>query len=218
MALNNYSVRNAVQVFQQHGFSLSHHLHVLDIAGVPDYVKKELIDLEGRVYIKTASVPKVGVAKIDYKYQAFPLTMPGQIEFENEQTWSIRMPSDFLLRNALERWIFDLANPDSSCGIGKVPCQSTYVDYMLVGQNCDVSRGYRLIGMFPVSVGAVQYNQEDTAMVDFDFVFHIQRWEPISINESLVSIQDNRLDAIYSSFDAQIASGLQSCVGKNITV
>lgn len=209
------SIKNAQQIFQKHGFSRSHELRIHDVGeGIPSYVKNELIEDGGRTYIQTASLPKVSISNIEVRYQNFPFNMPGQIEFETEQSWTIRLPSDFLLRNALERWIFATQNPDTNCGLGQFPCETSSIDYVVVSPTCDAIRGYRMIGVYPASVGAVQYNQETVDSVTFDFTFRYQRWEPLNINDTFGIPNANQADAIFESYESRIAAGLNTCTDK----
>lgn len=216
MALNNFSIRGAEATFRHHGFSKSHQLRILDVNGLPDYLRNELIDQNGRVYISQASLPSVKVQNIEVRYQNFPFQLPGQIEFEHVATFTARTPSDFLLRSSLERAVFALANPETTCG-GQFPCDSSTLTYAVLGDDCSIVRGYKLIGVYVESVGAIQYNQESMDVVTFDFTLRYQRWEPLDLNESYEAAT-NEIDAIYQSFESKIATGVGAQCNTKTTI
>jgi hypothetical protein len=201
------SVRIAEKVFKQHDFSRSHQLRLFDMNNVPDYVTNQFIDQEGRVYITSASVPGVKFNDIAVNFQAFPFHIPGQMEFDGTWTLNIKTPGDYLVRGAMERWMFSIQNPDTSCGAFQFPCPDTSIDLAVVAPDCSVVRGYRLIGVYPQSVGPIAYNQEEVNVTNFDVTFMYQRWIPLEINDSDTPYASN-VDSVFQSFESKIAAGV----------
>jgi hypothetical protein len=216
--LNAFSIRSAQSTFTTHDFSRSHQLKLLDFNGIPDYMRNEFIDLNGRAYITTLSVPEKTTDILEVSHQNFKFRIPGQQQFPGEYVMNIRTPGSYLTRNACERWMNSLFSVDSSCGNFSFPCSDASMDIGVLAPNCDFIRGYRLIGIFPKTVGQIQYNQENIELTNFDFTIGYQYWEPFQINDSLdLGINTNQVDSIYQSFESKIAAGVgTACVGKSI--
>ncbi len=216
--LSDYSIRGAEATFRKNDFSRSHQLKIIDFNGVPEYVRNEFIDLNGRAYVSSSSVPGVSITNIPLMYQSFEFNIPGQVKFEGTYTINIKTAGSYLVRNACERWINSLYSVDTSCGAFGFPCPDATMDIGVLAPNCDFIRGYRLIGIYPQNVGPIQYNQENVELTNFDFTIQYQRWEPFQINDSLdLGINTNQVDSVYQSFESKIAAGVgTACVGKSI--
>lgn len=211
------SLKTAAQIFKQHDFSRQHQLRILDLLNVPDYVRNEIIDLEGRVFLTISSVPQKSISTMEVPYLGFRFRYPNMVEYPG--TWQITFntPADYLVRNAIERWMNDTVNEQTLCGVG-VPCESTAIDLALLGPSCNVVRGYRLIGVWPSEIGEVAYDQSSTERTTFTVTFTYQRWEPININDTAIEEgNQNQIDSVYESFASTIAAGVgTSCNGKTV--
>jgi hypothetical protein len=209
------SIKTAGQVFKQHDFSRQHQLRLLDFNNVPDYVRKEFIDLEGRLYITSMVVPAKSISKLEIPFMSFTFRAPNMVQYPGDWQITLSTPADYLTRNAVERWMNDVINEQTLCGSG-FPCQDTYIDLAVLGPNCQVVRGYRLIGVWPSDIGEVAYNQESTNRTTFSVTFTYQRWEPIDINDTIIEEgNQNQIDSVYEGFESKIAAGVgTSCVGK----
>ena len=206
------SVRIAEKVFKQHDFSRSHQLRLFDMNNVPEYVSQQFIDLEGRVYITSATIPGVNIADIEVSFQAFKLHIPGQIEYEGSWTVTIQTPGDFLVRGAMERWMYSIVNPDTSCGAFQFPCPDVSIDLAVLAPDCSVVRGYRLVGVYPGKVGQITYNQTEVGITTFDVTFMYQRWVPIEINDSDTPYAST-YDTTFQSLDSRLAVGIGAPCG-----
>ena len=214
--LSNFSIRGAEQVYKQHDFSRSHQLKILDFNGVPDYVRDEFINLNGRYFATSYSVPGISIENVTVPYQSFKFNIPGQVNFEGTYTINIKTAGSFLVRNACERWITSLFNVDSSCGNFGFPCPDASLLIGVMAPNCQLIRGYKLIGVYPQNVGPIAYNQENIELTNFDFTLQYQRWEPVDINDTLIEANSaSQVDSIYEGFESKIAAGVGSnCVNK----
>jgi hypothetical protein len=213
--INSFSIRGAEQTYKTHDFSRSHQLKILDFNGVPDYVKKEFIDLDGRYYATSYSVPEMSVQNLTVPFQSFNFNIPGQIAFPGTYVINIKTAGSFLVRNACERWIHSLFSVDSSCGNFGFPCPDVTLSIGVMAPDCSFIRGYRFIGVYPQAVGQIQYNQENVELTNFDFTLQYQRWEPFDLNETIASDSPNQLDSVFESFESRIAAGVgTSCSNK----
>lgn len=210
------SIKKALQVFAQHDFSRSFQLRLLDMNNVPDYVRRELIDQEGRVYITSAVIPGRTITNIDVPYQGFNFKLPGQVSYDtNPWTLTFRTAGDFLGRNALERWSFETANDETSCGKFNLPCENTTIDIAVMSPKCEIIRVYRLHGVYPQNVSEIQYNQESVEGTTFTAAFHYQYWRPAQgFDTGLVdseNVNQSFIDDVYATYESKIQQGTGSC-------
>lgn len=208
------SIQKAKQVFQEHDFSRQNQIRILDVGpGVPPYVRAELIEKPtgagGYLYATTYSVPGRNINNIQIPFQGFNFNIPGQVSYEpNPWTISFNTPGDYLVRNAFERWSFATINEDTSCGQFNFPCDSSSIDIAILSPKCQIIRVYRLIGVYPQSVGPIQYDQSAIEKTTFDVALHYQMWRPVLNFDSGSIDTDNvaaaEIDLIYTGYENKI--------------
>ena len=211
------SIKKAYETFKQHDFSRSFQLRILDMNNVPDYVEREIIASEGRLYATTFVVPGRTIQNIDVPYQGFQFKVPGQVAYDSPNPWAItfKTPGDYLVRNALERWSFETANDETACGRFNLPCENTTIDIAVLSPKCEVIRVYRLHGVYIQNVSEIQYNQENVENTTFTAAFHYQYWRPANgFDTGLVdsTAVDNRaVDNIFATYESRIQQGTGAC-------
>ena len=211
------SIKKAYDVFRAHDFSRSFQLRVLDVGdGVPNYVRKELIDQEGRVYITTAIVPGRTVTDISIPYQGFKFHVPGQVEYtSNPWQLTFKTPGDYLVRNALERWSFATASDETSCGSFNMPCKNSNIAIAVLSPKCEILKIYRLYGVYPSAISEISYNQEEVTNTTFTTTFHYQYWRPEGGNDTGLiesgGSLSNEVDGVYQTLSTATDQGLASC-------
>jgi hypothetical protein len=211
------SIKKAYDVYRTHDFSRSFQLRILDVGdGVPSYVRKELIDQEGRVYINTASVPGRTITDVKIPYQGFNFHAPGQVEYANNP-WKldIKTPGDYLLRNALERWSFETASDETSCGSYNMPCKNSNIAIAILSPKCEILKIYRLYGVYIQNISEIAYNQENVEVTKFTADFHYQYWRPEGGNDTGLiesgGSLSNEVDGVYQTLANATDQGLASC-------
>ena len=216
------SIQKAKQVFQEHDFSRQNQIRILDVGpGVPAYVRQELIEKPvgagGYLYATSYAVPGRTINNIQVPFQGFNFNIPGQVSYEpNPWTVTFNTPGDYLVRNAMERWSFATINEDTSCGSFNFPCDTASIDLAVLSPQCKIMRVYRLIGVYPQSVGPIEYDQTAIERTTFQVALHYQMWRPVLNFDSGAIDVDNRaaleIDSIYSGFESQIlANNSKSC-------
>lgn len=180
------SIQLAKQVFQRHDFSRQNQIRIVGVGdGVPDYVRRDLIENNGSYYATTLVVPGKSITNIDVPVAGFPFKIPGQTTYEpNPWTVNFRTPGDYFLRNSLERWSFHVMNEESMCGAFQMPCDNATLDIAVFSPGCQAIKGYKLIGVWPQSIGSISYDQTAVEVTQFDVALHYQWWRPIDINDS----------------------------------
>lgn len=221
------SIKNAREVFQQHDFSRSWQIRILNMNNVPDYVYREIIDksgggMGGHVYVKTLVIPGREITNIEVPYQGFPLNYPGMAKYSpNPWPMTVRTPGDYLVRNALERWSFDVISDETSCGKLSV-CEDTTIDLAVLAPNCDILRVYRLHGVYPQSVGEIPYNIEGNDITEFSVALQYQYWRAASPNDTGAidsgAGPGGEIDSVFASFEARIANGVGAACNTGITL
>jgi hypothetical protein len=215
------SIKEAREVYAQHDFSRNHQIRILDMAGVPDYVRNELLykpaGQGGAVYATSIIIPGREIKDIVTTYQGFDFHSPGMVQYTpNPWTISFRTPGDYLVRNAFEQWSFDTVSDETTCGAFKFPCPGSSIDLAILSPGCTIERVYRLIGVYPQSVGQIQYNLENNETTTFDVSLHYQYWRLVNNNDSGSIDTDNSdralIDSTYAGYGAKIqANNTTNC-------
>jgi hypothetical protein len=211
------SINIAKQVFQRHDFSRQNQIRILDVGpGVPDYVRRDLIDLQGHYYATAVTVPGRSITNIQVPVAGFQFNVPGQATYEpNPWPVTFRTPGDYYLRNSLERWSFETMNEETMCGAFQFPCDTASLDIAVFTPGCQALKGYKLIGVYPQNVGLISYDQTAVEVTTFDVALHYQWWRPIALNDTglidIMSRTASLIDGTYQSLEATVGSAGQAC-------
>lgn len=211
------SIKNAYEVYKEHDFSRNHQFRIISMDGVPDYVATELLDkpygLGGWLYWESSTIPGRAVEDLPITYQGFKFHVPGAISYDpNPWNVTFKTPGDFLVRNAMERWHFEMFNDETSCGRFQIPCPSTTIDIGLLDSKCRVVRQYRLVGVYPQKVGSIAYSQGSMEPTTFQVDWMYQWWRPVPV--SLEVLDDGTspiVDGIYENYHRQILQSKGDC-------
>jgi hypothetical protein len=216
------SIKKAYDTFKQHDFSRSFQLRILGMNNVPDYVQRELITQEGRLYATSYVVPGRSIQNIDVPFQGFQFKLPGQVAYDSPNPWQItfRTAGDYLARNALERWSFETANDETSCGRFNLPCENTTIDIAVLSPKCEIIRVYRLHGVYIQNVSQIDYNQENSEGTTFTAAFHYQYWRPAGgYDTGLVdstNVNNGIVDGVFATYESKIQQSTGECPPVNI--
>jgi hypothetical protein len=211
------SIRSAYEVYTQHDFSRGFQWRLIDMSGVPEYVVRELLDKPfgkgGLYYINTATVPGRTLGDADVTYQGFPFRIPGPVQYQGTWPLTFKTPSDYLGRNALERWHFEIFSDETSCGRFKVPCPNATIDFGLMNHECRIIRQYRLVGIYPHSIGEISYDvAEGVQVTTFNVEFKYQWWRPVPANnQQIFSGTEDNVDGVYQDYYQKIMSQTGNC-------
>ncbi len=211
------SLSIAKQVFQRHDFSRQNQIRILDVGpGVPEYVRRDLIDLQGHYYATTVIIPGRSIANIDVPVAGFNFKVPGQASYEpNPWTVQFRTPGDYYLRNSFERWSYETMNEDTMCGAFNFPCDTSSIDIAVFTPGCKAIKGYKLVGVFPQNVGPINYDQTNVAVTTFDVALQYQWWRPMVLNDTgLIDVMSRTaaiVDGTYEALEATTGSSGPAC-------
>ncbi len=215
------SIQKAYSIFAQHDFSRQQQIRILSMNNVPQYVYDEIIEKPagagGYVYATTYSVPGRSIQDLEIPYQGFKFHVPGQVSYDQPNPWTINFKTagDYLVRNALERWSFEVVNDETSCGVFNIPCADTTIDIAVLAPSCSILRVYRLHGVYPQQISNIEYNQEENGFTTFTAGFHYQYWRLVNnFDTGLLSSEEaagGDVDAVYASYESSILNAKGLC-------
>ena len=135
-------------------------------------------ETESMAFLCSATtLPASTVGEIVVPFRGRNIYMAGDREFEQWSTTIIN-DTDFLVRNAIERWSNGMNNMSDNEGlVNPVDYQvDAFVDHL--DRNGNTIKSYTFRGMFPVSVGSIALTYDPaTALETFECTWRYQYWE-----------------------------------------
>ncbi len=215
------SIKNAYDAYRQHDFSRSHQFRFISIFGAPDYVVRELVEKPlgegGVLYLKSTTIPGRVVKDIPAAYHGFNFHVPGAVEYpDNPWTVTFKTPGDYLIRNAMERWHFEMFSDETSCGNYKIPCPNTVIRLGLTDSSrCKIIRVYDLVGVYPSKIGPITYNVENAELTDFPIEFYYQYWRLAPNNDTgltdSLAVDNTLIDSTFQKYHNDIVETEEVC-------
>ena len=135
-------------------------------------------ETESMAFLCSATtLPASTVGEVIVPFRGRNIYMAGDREFEQWSTTIIN-DTDFLIRNAIERWSNGMNNMSDNEGlVNPVDYQvDAFVDHL--DRNGNTIKSYTFRGMFPISLGAIDLNYDPaTALETFECTWRYQYWE-----------------------------------------
>jgi len=127
---------------------------------------------------KAASIPPSVLGKIEIPFQGRKIKVAGDREFGEAFTVTVINDTDFMLRNAFERWSDGINNHSSNGGL------TNFSEYAVDGTVEQLDRAgntlkvYTFRGMYPENISAIElaYDQENQIQ-EFTVALQYQFWE-----------------------------------------
>jgi len=148
-----------------------------------DLARKHLwtINIDGQdelvLYAVSSAWPSKAVNPIEVPYLGFTFKVPGVAKFDETWKVTVRDSNDFSVRKKLSAWLDRLYNPKS--GQANYTTEA-FKEGTLFALKPDLSKSVEIVmvGMFPTSIGAVDYDYaSDGEVITYDVEFAYQRWE-----------------------------------------
>ena len=176
---NIYNLRRADSSFRRHGFSKQNHMRPIKVG--PEPFNSRI--LQGIYYMTTTDLPALSRDALDVPFQGTPLKTQGALKFgDNTTKIGFKTAGDFLARNAIEQWMFELGNPLDGTGSYCVGEDST-IQYAIVNDTGRIVRGVEMFGVFPTSVDAISYDNDGVQPTKFTATFAYNYWTPLDISQ-----------------------------------
>ena len=135
-------------------------------------------ETESMAFLCTATnLPQSEIGELTVNFRGRPIYMAGDRTF---QTWTTTIinDTDFLIRNAIERWSNGINNHSDNEGlVNPVDYQvDAFVDHL--DRNGNTVKSYTLRGLFPTDIAAIDLSyDEQTAIEEFSVTFAYQYFE-----------------------------------------
>ena len=126
---------------------------------------------------QATNLPQSEIGELTVNFRGRPIYMAGDRPF---QTWTTTIinDTDFLIRNAIERWSNGINNHSDNEGlVNPVDYQvDAFVDHL--DRNGNTIKSYTFRGMFPTIIGQVDLTMEQaTTLETFECTWRYQYWE-----------------------------------------
>lgn len=152
-------------VAQQRDFSRKFQLKVFSIGGI--------LNQDDNVYITTATIPGYSITNVPTPYMGLSFNIPGTGKFEGSDAWSVtfRCDAQLNIRQKLIEWqkvIFNSFVNETGESTGNISprAQASIAEMGLIGNDGNTEiRKFKLIGIYPVSVGAMDYDTTDDGQI-----------------------------------------------------
>jgi len=135
------------------------------------YVDNDLL------YVTTATLPGKEIANQPVPFMGLEFNVPGSVKYTGSNAWVLKFRCDegLNIRNKLENWIKEIFDDATSSGKYGVPTEQASMD--LLGKDLAPIRRYNFIGIYPVSLGPLNYDiTGDGKPLDFDVTLAYQFW------------------------------------------
>jgi hypothetical protein len=188
------SLKDFYQTVRNNGLRTNHEFQI-ELAGIPigqDNFEKYI------VYAQSAGMPGRTIEAQPTPFYGFDFQVPTNTKYEQTWTVTIRADKDLKTREMFEDWFDYVADLRKSTGgqKGLIPSGSYGIVHLLSpeffneGGSADVSRTYRLEGLFPTELGALTLDHSDNGISTFDVTLMFQYWYPTDSGGSTSDSED----------------------------
>ena len=178
-------------------------LFEVELAFPPGLGEKDAVD-KGKFMVKAANLPASNINVIDVPFRGRNLKIAGDRTFD---VWTITVinDTDFMIRNAFERWMNAINKHDNATG---EVTPDDYTEDMLVhqlgrattktkdtldlgGPTIPVLRTYKFHGVFPTNVSAIELSYDQTDSIEeFTVDLQVQWWDVFEGKTNILNTGD----------------------------
>jgi len=155
MADTDQNIQKFFQVLRTRDFARDFQFRVTNIAdrGI------SLLGDDDLVYAKGGSIPGRTIGTVAVPYMGLQFRVPGAASYPGSDSFQLTFYADSenLIRTVFERWSEQTFDDATSTGDYRLFDSST-VSLAQLNQKLEVTNRYKLIGCFPVEVGALTYS------------------------------------------------------------
>ena len=179
MADIKQNIQDFYRVAQERDFARKFQFRVLDVSnqGVPVLTQDDL------VYVTTADLPSRTINTTQIPFMGLSFNIPGTASYSDSGGYMLnfKADSDTVLRRLFEDWTNSIFDDETSAGDYRIHSNST-ITLAQLDQNMNATHLYKLIGVFPVTVGPLAYDYSDAGTpVDFTATLAYQYWRRSSL-------------------------------------
>ena len=129
------------------------------------------------LYVKTTTLPGKEISNQVVPFMGLDFNVPGSVKYTGSEAWELLFWCDegLNIRNKVENWIKEIFDDETSTGKYGVPTEQATMD--LLGKDLNPIRKYNFVGIYPVSMGPINYDLQGTgAPLDFPVTMAYQYW------------------------------------------
>ena len=163
------SIQQFYSVAQQKEFARQFQFRVVNLGP---------FDADDLLYVQTATLPQKTVQNQTATFMGLDFNVPGSVKFDGSNSWQITFWCDegINIRNKMENYIKTIFDIETSTGLYGVPTEIATMD--LLGKNKETVRRYDFVGLYPISVGALEYNITSAGeIMTVQCTFAYQYWQ-----------------------------------------
>lgn len=173
-------IRNFYAQATQTDFSRDFQLRVLEMGGI--------LNDSDNVYITTANLPGYSISNIQTPFMGLDFNIPGSAKFPGSDSWAVtyRCDQQLNIRQKFVNWQSSIFNafPNSagqSTGNYAPKGMESVAKLVVHDRDGNPVRAFQLIGVYPVTIGEVSYDQTGNgAIATMTATMAYQWWEPMS--------------------------------------
>jgi len=139
----------------------------------------EIVSQDDLVYITTANIPGRTITALPMPYMGLDFQLPGAAKYENSSAWPVTFRADGsnIIRSLFERWTFLTFDDQTSTGTYRL-YQDSIIRLTQLDQDLNpLPERYKLIGVFPTSVGSLGYEVTGNGdPINLEVSFAYQYW------------------------------------------
>lgn len=157
-------IQDYYNAIQKRGFQRNNLFRIIDITGDGILTKlRNELSFDGplsNAYVESASVPSRSISVQNASFMGLQFNIPGTATYPGSEGWDVtfKLPGDLSIRNAFESMNFDVFDDATSTGCYGVPANTNILTMALLNIKGEAVRYYDLIGVWPVSFGALEFD------------------------------------------------------------
>lgn len=177
--LTEYDIEKFYQNLVDREFSRKHQWRVTHIAtGVaPEIV--ELDTVQTKLLIESGTIPQRDIYNVAVPFHGIDFNLPGNAKYGGSDAWNVtvRVDQQLNIRRMFEDWSTAIFDDRTAAGT-IVRNNTAQLAMTLYDQQGNAHSDYTLFGIYPTSVGSMEYNvgdNGDIVTMDVTFAYHYWR-------------------------------------------
>jgi hypothetical protein len=131
--------------------------------------------------VKATSLPGQTISEIEVQYRGRQLYLAGDRTFETWTTTIIN-DTDFMVRNAMERWMNGINNLDSNTGLTNVSDYTADITVEQLDRDDNILKSYVLKNCWPTAVTQIDLSYDTVSDIEtFDVTWRYTSFSPSAV-------------------------------------
>ena len=131
--------------------------------------------------VKATSLPGQTISEIEVQFRGRQLYLAGDRTFETWTTTVIN-DTDFMVRNAMERWMNGINNLDENTGLTNVSDYTAQVTVEQLDRDDNILKSYVLKNCWPTAVNAIELSYDTVSDIEtFDVTWRYTSFTPSAV-------------------------------------